>query len=146
MVLFLFIFTTLFSSTVFARSGCCSHHGGVSGCGCADGTPLSSTCLPYYPECSGGGGSQQGAVQLPTKNIIVTPEPTVKLKRHIPTSTPIPTATLTPTITPPITQSPKPTTTQKPKKKVGNSHATVQTPLPQKNLFMQIFSFLFGIK
>lgn len=35
-----------------ARSGCCSHHGGVCGCGCCDGTPLSSTCAPYYPECN----------------------------------------------------------------------------------------------
>jgi hypothetical protein len=35
---------------VSARSGCCSHHGGVqsSGCGCNDGTPLSATCAPYY--------------------------------------------------------------------------------------------------
>ncbi len=35
-----------------ARSGCCSHHGGVCGCGCCDGTPLSATCAPYYPECN----------------------------------------------------------------------------------------------
>ena len=36
-----------------ARSGCCSHHGGVmsNGCGCNDGTPLSATCAPYY-SCS----------------------------------------------------------------------------------------------
>ncbi|MBN2285731.1 MAG: peptidoglycan-binding protein [Tissierellales bacterium] len=31
-----------------ARRGCCSHHGGVCGCGCCDGTPLSATCAPYY--------------------------------------------------------------------------------------------------
>jgi len=36
-----------------ARSGCCSHHGGVCGCGCCDGTPLSATCAPYYPSCNG---------------------------------------------------------------------------------------------
>jgi len=41
-------------SEVEARSGCCSWHGGVCGCQCCDGTPLSSTCLPYYPECGGG--------------------------------------------------------------------------------------------
>lgn len=35
-----------------ARSGCCSHHGGVCGCGCCDGTSLSATCAPYYPQCS----------------------------------------------------------------------------------------------
>lgn len=40
--------------TVEARSGCCSWHGGVCGCGCCDGTPLSATCAPYYPECGGG--------------------------------------------------------------------------------------------
>jgi len=37
-----------------ARSGCCSWHGGVCGCGCCDGTPLSATCAPYYPGCGGG--------------------------------------------------------------------------------------------
>lgn len=36
----------------FARSGCCSHHGGVCGCGCCDGTDLSATCAPYYPQCN----------------------------------------------------------------------------------------------
>ncbi|OGX26192.1 MAG: hypothetical protein A2Y03_06615 [Omnitrophica WOR_2 bacterium GWF2_38_59] len=35
-----------------ARSGCCSHHSGVCGCLCCDGSPLSSTCAPYYPYCS----------------------------------------------------------------------------------------------
>lgn len=37
-----------------ARSGCCSHHKGVCGCECCDGTPLSAKCAPYYPDCSGG--------------------------------------------------------------------------------------------
>src|ERR1700759_4318108 len=41
------------SQSALAHSGCCSAHGGVSGCGCADGTPLSTTCLSYYPGCSG---------------------------------------------------------------------------------------------
>ncbi len=35
-----------------ARSGCCSHHGGVCGCRCCDGTPLSAKCAPYYPGCN----------------------------------------------------------------------------------------------
>ena len=39
-------------SNVLARSGCCSHHGGVCGCGCCDGSSLSSTCAPYYPACN----------------------------------------------------------------------------------------------
>lgn len=51
----LLLTTFLLYSPVFARSGCCSWHGGVCGCGCCDGTPLSSTCAPYYPECYGGG-------------------------------------------------------------------------------------------
>ncbi len=37
-----------------ARSGCCSWHGGVCGCSCCDGTPLSATCAPYYPGCNSG--------------------------------------------------------------------------------------------
>lgn len=44
----------LLPKNVYARSGCCSYHGGVCGCGCCDGTSLSSTCAPYYPECGGG--------------------------------------------------------------------------------------------
>jgi len=44
-----------------ARSGCCSHHGGVCGCGCCDGSDLSATCAPYYPECSGGGDYNESA-------------------------------------------------------------------------------------
>jgi len=35
-----------------ARQGCCSHHGGVCGCRCCDGTSLSATCAPYYPQCN----------------------------------------------------------------------------------------------
>lgn len=49
-----FILLFLFINTTQARSGCCSSHGGVCGCGCCDGTPLSSTCAPYYPSCGGG--------------------------------------------------------------------------------------------
>ena len=52
-LLLVFCFSLIaFSSSVFARSGCCSYHGGVCGCGCCDGTGLSSTCAPYYPECN----------------------------------------------------------------------------------------------
>jgi hypothetical protein len=35
------------------RSGCCSHHSGVCGCSCCDGSPLSAVC--YDPNCGGGG-------------------------------------------------------------------------------------------
>lgn len=44
-----------------ARRGCCSRHGGVSGCQCADGTPLSAKCAPYYPHCNGGGADTEAA-------------------------------------------------------------------------------------
>ena len=30
------------------RKGCCSHHGGICGRVCCDGTPLSKKCEPYY--------------------------------------------------------------------------------------------------
>lgn len=53
-VIFLFsvFFFILAFGSVDARSGCCSHHGGVCGCGCCDGTFLSSTCAPYYSSCN----------------------------------------------------------------------------------------------
>jgi hypothetical protein len=49
-----FIVLLLFCNIDFAdaRQGCCSHHGGVCGCSCCDGTSLSATCAPYYPECN----------------------------------------------------------------------------------------------
>lgn len=46
--LLIFFFIGSFS-VVDARSGCCSHHGGVCGSSCCDGSPLSAKC--------GGGGS-----------------------------------------------------------------------------------------
>jgi len=39
-------------SNIEAKNGCCSHHGGVKGCVCADGTLLSSKCLLSYPKCN----------------------------------------------------------------------------------------------
>ena len=41
-------------SSAEARRGCCSHHGGVCGCACCDGTSLSAKCAPYYPDCRDG--------------------------------------------------------------------------------------------
>lgn len=50
---FLFAFVIFVAPIVAdARSGCCSHHGGVCGCECCDGTALSATCAPYYPACA----------------------------------------------------------------------------------------------
>jgi hypothetical protein len=67
-ILLSFIFLLL-PLTTDARSGCCSHHDGVCGCGCCDGTSLSATCAPYYPECN------SKPVVSP---VVTTPPPTVK--------------------------------------------------------------------
>lgn len=50
--------------TAWGQSGCCSSHGGVCGCACCDGTPLSDRCRPYFP-CGGGGGGG-GALTTPS--------------------------------------------------------------------------------
>lgn len=52
LLLLFFVWSFKSPNLVEARSGCCSRHGGVCGCGCCDGTSLSATCAPYYPECS----------------------------------------------------------------------------------------------
>jgi hypothetical protein len=59
-VLLLLLAPLLVPVFVDARSGCCSHHGGVCGCGCCDGSPLSATCAPYYPECQASPGAGSG--------------------------------------------------------------------------------------
>ena len=46
-----FVLSFILPSFAEARRGCCSHHGGVCGCSCCDGTPLSAKCAPYYPHC-----------------------------------------------------------------------------------------------
>jgi micrococcal nuclease len=51
-ILAVIVFTLMVTYVADARSGCCSHHGGVCGCGCCDGTSLSAKCAPYYPECN----------------------------------------------------------------------------------------------
>lgn len=62
---FLLAIFFLITFPVAARSGCCSWHGGVrsDGCGCNDGTSLSSTCAPYYT-CNSG-GYYQAPVYVP---------------------------------------------------------------------------------
>ncbi|MFA6005555.1 MAG: hypothetical protein WC775_03685 [Patescibacteria group bacterium] len=126
--------------SVFARSGCCSHHGGVCGCGCCDGSSLSSTCAPYYPECSGEGAIQQIPQQ---RTVYVPPTSTpVPLPTWTPvptqTPTPEPTITLTPTLTPSVTptSTPKPKVTRKPKVtiKVLGVQAT-PTKVPSKGFW-----------
>jgi len=51
-ILFLLISVVLLPKTVFAQSGCCSHHSGVCGCKCCDGSSLSAICAPNYPSCN----------------------------------------------------------------------------------------------
>ncbi|MBT9548596.1 MAG: tetratricopeptide repeat protein [Candidatus Sericytochromatia bacterium] len=63
-----FISATPFVSPneVEARRGCCSHHNGVCGCKCCDGSSLSDKCAPYYPNC----GSETTVI-----NITIPDEP-----------------------------------------------------------------------
>jgi hypothetical protein len=57
------------SAISYAQQGCCSHHGGVCGCGCCDGTPFSQTCAPYFPNCGGGGGGGGGTSYAAPSNL-----------------------------------------------------------------------------
>lgn len=125
--------TILFPKSIEARSGCCSHHGGVCGCGCCDGTALSATCAPYYPECGDSNDNnvviirptsipRSTSTPKPTKVSTIAPtnRPTIKptnrptiIPTKIPTAKPTikPTATITPsaTATPTISLTPTPT-------------------------------------
>jgi len=80
-ILSLFLFIS--QQVTFARSGCCSHHGGVCGCGCCDGSSLSAICAPYYPQCGSTGGSalhntqvSQGVASV-TLRLTITSSPTI---------------------------------------------------------------------
>ncbi len=101
----------IFTQPADARSGCCSHHGGVCGCGCCDGTGLSATCAPYYPECSGGARPAPVATSAP--------------KVIQPVSSPRPKATVKPKIVP----SPRPTTAAS-SKPVASCSATSDSICP----------------
>lgn len=68
------VFCFVWTMDLEARSGCCSHHGGVCGCHCCDGTSLSATCAPYYPSCS----SSNSSAPKPTLAPVSTPQPTPK--------------------------------------------------------------------
>ena len=65
-LLIIFIIFAFLPIAADARSGCCSWHGGVCGCGCCDGTPLSSTCAPYYPGCSSGSSYSSPSYSTPS--------------------------------------------------------------------------------
>ena len=104
--------------TADARSGCCSHHGGVCGCGCCDGSPFSAICAPYYPECTSNAS---------TTSTIQAVQPTVTTVQF----TPHPKATLTPTSTPTMTPKPTKQPTLKPTKKA----VQLSKPKPQSESF-----------
>jgi len=72
-VIFLIILS--FTKGADARQGCCSHHGGVCGCGCCDGSPLSATCAPYYPECGSNSNNEPEPIEYSEPVIIKTPAP-----------------------------------------------------------------------
>lgn len=92
-----------FTGSVFARSGCCSKHQGVCGCSCCDGTALSATCLPFYPECQSQPPESDKPTQQDTQYIQPVND-TYTLQATsvpvIPTSIPKPTIVKTPTNTP----------------------------------------------
>jgi hypothetical protein len=73
---------------VYAQSGCCSHHGGVCGCGCCDGTSLSITCAPYYPQCSQSTYTPAPVVTTPVAApVTYTPIPAAAAQTLVPTPT-----------------------------------------------------------
>jgi hypothetical protein len=124
--------------TGFAHSGCCSAHGGVSGCGCADGTPLSATCLPYYPECSGAAATGS----TPTDTF--TPVP---LQEPSGTATPLP-PTAGPLFSPgpvarPTFPEPHPT---HPTRRMRHTHEMAISSKPSGFLssLLSFFSGIFG--
>jgi len=123
----LIVYFTLAIHSAEARSGCCSHHGGVCGCGCCDGTPLSSTCAPYYPECNRSSTS-----------ITTTSDPTfTPTQSTVISFTPQPTATLTPSLTPTITL--KPTKKPTPIVKADQSHKSASQP---ESFWTRLLKFL----
>lgn len=113
-------FSFVLPKTTLARSGCCSHHGGVCGCGCCDGTGLSDTCAPYYPQCS----RPVYVAPVPTKApIVYTPKPSTPKPTILPTQTP----TLIPTIKP--TASP---TLESEVKSANTENTPIPTIEPEK--------------
>lgn len=119
--LFVFLFFSLIflPKNIEARSGCCSHHGGVCGCRCCDGSSLSATCAPYYPSC----GSTTTIIK--TVQPTSTPRPTL-IPTRIPTIVPTLKPTTLPTSTPTeIVISKTPT--------IINIEPTVVVPLKSTN-------------
>ena len=151
-----FLFSLIFlPKNIEARSGCCSHHGGICGCGCCDGTGLSATCAPYYPECSGARTIQIiQPTNTPRPTLVPTKRPTAvptKIPTIIPTNTPTITPTITPTLTPTIEPIKKeefsPTSTPQPQV-LGETNTKPTEPATAKDfiIFFSILGLLgFGI-
>lgn len=131
--------TVLFPKSIEARSGCCSHHGGVCGCGCCDGTPLSATCAPYYPNCGGNNSvvvkptSVRKSTSTPKPTRVPTIKPTKRLTM-VPTAIPTkkPTPTITPSATATQTISPTPTPTEIPTSTATLTPTNTPTVIPIK--------------
>jgi hypothetical protein len=140
--IFLFV-----AQPALARSGCCSHHGGVmsNGCGCNDGTPLSSTCAPYYTCTAGNVEEEQAPAYVPPPTS--TPKPYIK-PTAIPTRIPtkaivkIPTKTPTPTLAPTSVPAATPTSNMIPTP-TKQIHNLVQKP--KQAGFWGFFLSLFGM-
>jgi hypothetical protein len=149
-VVLAFIFFFILVPVVFARSGCCSHHDGVKadGCGCNDGTPLSSTCAPYYTCTS----SSNNYVPVQQTQQIVYPTSTSAYVKPTntpipPTDTPIPTSTTKPTTTSKSTITTKPTQAFTPTAAVKPTEKptpTTPTPTPKESFWRQLIRFLFN--
>lgn len=127
---FVITINSLLPKNVYARSGCCSHHGGVCGCSCCDGRPLSSTCAPYYPACSQPAYVAPVATKVPVPTNTPkppTPKPTI-LPTLIPTLIPTVRPTQTPTLIPTVTPTSLPTL--EPEVKSASTEVTL-TPTTQ---------------
>ena len=119
-----------------ARSGCCSWHEGVrgDGCGCNDGTPLSSTCAPYY-SCTANQPIEEESLYIAPTTV-----PTAIPTRVWPTFTPYPTRKPLPIRTPPITMTPSPTSTPSPTMKPKPVKKIIlPTPLPERHWWDWLF-------
>lgn len=137
-LLFIFFIAT---SSAFAHSGCCSWHGGVrsDGCGCNDGTPLSSTCAPYY-SCT---APQQNTAPAntssdTTKNTYIPPVYAPSTDTPTPIPTDIPLLTFTPTPTMKLTPTP---VKKHPHKQSPKKLKPTATPMPHKNWWQWLFGW-----
>ena len=153
------VFNLLTPTFAFARSGCCSHHGGVCGCGCCDGTGLSSTCAPYYPECSGGAVEEQPVyvppvipTHIPTIAVLPTRIPPTRVPpTHIPTQKPTrqptptqkPTPTVTPSLIPTATITEIPTSVPTSIPTTEEKKVAIPTVKTTRSFWSRLFSLFF---